>query len=256
MLKTGHKPTLRVLDILKYLSIQPDGLTLTEISEKMKSPKSTIVPILHTMTENNFIEYDDALRKYSIGINTYVTGNTYLQNHSMIDIIQNEMYNIVKQCNEICQLGILEGKEVLYIAKVDSPNPIRLISSIGSRLPAYATSLGKSLLSLCTLDELKRLYPDGLKPLTKDTIISIDKLYDQLQIVKKTSIAIECSETHPDISCISTPLIKGNKVIAAVSVSIPNFRYNDEKRQQISNILLESKKRLEKLLKRNDLLFI
>ena len=66
------------------------------------------------MTENNFIEYDDALRKYSIGINTYVTGNTYLQNHSMIDIIQNEMYNIVKQCNEICQLGILEGKEVLY----------------------------------------------------------------------------------------------------------------------------------------------
>ena len=112
------------------------------------------------------------------------------------------------------------------------------------------------MLSLCTLDDLKRLYPDGLKPLTKDTIISIDKLYDQLQIVKKTSIAIECSETHPDISCISTPLIKGNKVIAAVSVSIPNFRYNDEKRQQISNILLESKKRLEKLLKRNDLLFI
>ena len=74
--------------------------------------------------------------------------------------------------------------------------------------------------------------------------------------MKKTSIAIECSETHPDISCISTPLIKGNKVIAAVSVSIPNFRYNDEKRQQISNILLESKKSLEKLLKRNDLLFI
>ena len=159
----------------------------------------------------------------------------------MIDIIQNEMYNIVKQCNEICQLGILEGKEVLYIAKVDSPNPIRLMSSIGSRLPAYTTSLGKSLISLCTLDELKRLYPDGLKPLTNDTIISIDKLYDQLQIVKKTSIAIERSEIHPDISCISTPLIKGNKVIAAVSVSIPNFRYNDEKRQQISNILLESK---------------
>ena len=253
MLKTEHKPTLRVLDILKYLSIQPDGLTLTEISEKMQSPKSTIVPILHTMTENNFIEYDDALRKYSIGLNTCVIGNTYLQNHSMIDIIHNEIYNIVKQSNEICQLGILEGKEVLYMAKVDSPNPIRLMSSIGSRLPAYATSLGKSLLSLYTLDELKHLYPNDLKPLTKNTITSIDELFNQLQIVKNTSIAIERSETHPDISCISTPLIKDNKVIAAISVSIPNFRYNDEKEQQISNILLESKTRLEKILKRNDI---
>lgn len=70
------------------------------------------------------------------------------------------MKAIVNQCAEICQFGILEHSDVLYLAKVDSPEPIRLSSSIGKRLPAYCTSLGKALLCEFSKEELQELYPE------------------------------------------------------------------------------------------------
>ena len=62
---------------------------------------------------------------------------------------------IVGVCSETCHFGILVGGDVLYLLKIDSPEPIRMYSSGGRRLPAYATGIGKALLSDYTLPMLK-----------------------------------------------------------------------------------------------------
>lgn len=173
------------------------------------------------------------------------------KNHNVIERIQEEMKAIVNQCAEICQFGILEHSDVLYLAKVDSPEPIRLSSSIGKRLPAYCTSLGKALLCEFSKEELQELYPEPLIPLTPNTVKSVDELYKQLLVVRSTSIAIERGETHPDISCISTPLYHNGKPAASISISVPTYRFTPEKQNQIEHILLSTKPRLEKLLEQN-----
>lgn len=253
MSKDEHRSTMRVLTILNTLSNETDGLTLAELAQKLNAPKSSLFPIIHTMADQDFLSYDESTLKYSIGLHSYLTGISYLERHSVFERIQNEMSQIVDQCSEICQFGILEHAQVLYLAKVDSPEPVRLSSSIGKRLPAYCTSLGKSLLSQHTKEDLELLYPDPLIPFTSNTVKDLDALWKQLEIVRKTSIAIEEGETHPDISCISTPLIRNGKVVASISVSVPTFRFTPEKRQQIAQILLTSKPSLEKLLEQNDL---
>ena len=217
MTKDEHRSTVRVLSILLALSNNPDGLTLAELSQQLAAPKSSLFPIVHTMAE--------------------------------------EMKSIVNQCSEICQLGILDHSDVLYLAKVDSPEPIRLSSSIGKRLPAYCTSLGKSLLCECTKEELEVLFPNPLIPFTPNTVKSVDELYKQLLVVRTTSIAIERGETHPDISCISTPLFHNGKPAASISVSIPTFRFTPEKQAQIEQILISAKPRFEKLLEQNERIF-
>ena len=233
MTKDEHRSTTRVLSILSALSNTPEGLTLAELSQQLSAPKSSLFPIIHTMAAHNFASYDEVSQKYTIGLNAYLAGVSYVKNHNIIERIQ------------------VEHSDVLYLAKVDSPEPIRLSSSIGKRLPAYCTSLGKALLCKFSKEELQELYPEPLIPLTPNTVKSVDELYKQLLVVRSTSIAIERGETHPDISCISTPLYHNGKPAASISISVPTYRFTPEKQNQIEHILLSTKPRLEKLLEQN-----
>lgn len=243
-----HKSTARVLTILKVLASEDAGLTLTELSQHLNAPKSSLFPIIHTMANQNFIGYDENSQKYTIGLNAYLTGISYLKHSINLDNIKHQMEQIVSACSEICQFGVLDGPNVLYLAKVDSPEPVRLTSNVGKRLPAFCTSLGKALLCMHNMDDLKKLYPDPLIGMTQNTVTDLNVLYDQLKDIKVNFIAYERGETHPDISCISVPLFKGEKVVAAVSVSVPTFRFTPEKCEQIKGLLLSSKPVMEQLL--------
>lgn len=254
MKKTEHRPTERVLDILELLSSNSaEGLTLTEIADLIQAPKSTIYPIIHTMSQRKFIYMDKNTSKYSIGISSYCVGVSYTNNMNVLEFIKLQMEHIVNCSGEICQLGILDKDKVLYIAKVDSDEPIRLISSVGKRLPAYCTALGKSLLCDKSKDELKNLYPNGLKAYTENTITDFDELYNQLLKAKVDMFTSEYSEINDYTSCIAAPLFKDSKIIAALSVSVPSFRANDEKLQSIKNLLLEARLKIETFFRENNI---
>jgi IclR family KDG regulon transcriptional repressor len=131
MAYSQHKPTLRVLDIMQSLaSANDEGLTLTEIATKIQVPKSTIVPIIHTLRDRDFIEQKSNGR-YVIGISMFLIGSASLQNIGLLDVFKKEMKEIVYKTSETCQLGILVNGDVLYLAKEDSAEPIRLVSFVG-----------------------------------------------------------------------------------------------------------------------------
>ena len=156
------------------------------------------------------------------------------------------MEYIVKKTDEICQLGILEGGDVLYIAKVDSNNPIRILSSVGKKIPAYCTALGKSLISNLNLNEIKLLYPNGLKAFTKNTITDFNTLYNELIEVKNTSIATEHGEINPDLNCV-------NLIVASISITFPTFRLSEEKLCTIKGALIDAKSKIELFFKENNI---
>lgn len=248
-----HNPTLRVLNILETLASNPEGLTLTEISELINSPKSTILPIIHTMAHKKFIFFNEKTYRYTIGINSFCVGSSYTSNMNALQFIKSEMEYVVKSTDEICQMGILENGYVLYVAKVDSTNPIRILSSVGKKLPAYCTALGRAMLFNLEIEDLEKLYPEGLKSFTKNTITDFPSLYSQLLHVRKTQVATEYGEVNEQSSCIAVPLIYNNKIIAAISVSTPSFRLSQEKSEQITKCLLNAKKQIEVFFKEHDI---
>lgn len=243
----GHKPTERVLNILNLLSTNPQGLTLTEISQAIDVPKSTLHPIMQTMLERNFAYLEKNSLKYLIGISAFCIGASYPRNKYMLDFIQKIMKNIVSSIKETCHMGILEGNNVFYILKED---PIidmnfHLISHVGKRLPAYCTALGKALLSQYSIDEIKALYPDGLKPFMKNTITDFAVLEDQLKKIRETHIASEVEEVTEFLRCYAVPLMSKGKITAALSISIPTFRATDEKNKLAIELLLKAKEQIE-----------
>ncbi|MEY7998779.1 IclR family transcriptional regulator [Clostridium sp. Mt-5] len=243
-----HKPTERVLNILNFLSISPKKLTLTEISEAINVPKSTLYPIMQTMLERNFVSLEKNSLKYSIGISAFCIGTSlYSRNKYMIEFIQKIMKDIVGNIDETCQMGVLDGNNVLYVLKEDPVKDmdIRLISRVGKRIPAYCTALGKALLSQHKIEEIKSLYPDGLKAITKNTITDFNVLENQLKKIRETNVALEVEEVTKFLRCYAVPLTSKGRIMGAVSISIPTFRATEEKNKLAVELLLKAKEKID-----------
>lgn len=251
-----HNPTLRVIRILDLIS-QNNGLTLTKISEELKISKSTIQPILKTLLYYDYLAFNDEENTYNIGIGIFKIAQSFTGTSDSFELIKKSMREIVKGCNEICQMGIYDKTRegnVFYIAKEEPSQSISLISNIGTSLPAYATALGKSILSGFSNDKIKQIYSDGITPLTENTINTLDDLIKELEDIRKNGYAYEREESAPDIECIAVPIEQNNEIVASISVSIPTYRSSDQKIESIKKILIDQKNILEIVLKRNPLI--
>lgn len=245
-----HNPTLRVISILNLISLN-ENLNLTEISKKLKISKSTLQPILKSLVALDYIKQDMNLKTYRIGVGAFRIGMTYVTHNDSLDIINNFMIEIVQECNEICQLGVIDNANpgnVFYVKKEEPSQPVTLKSNIGSSLPAHATALGKCLLSSYDDSFIRNLYKNGMEKVTDKTISNIEDLLNELEDVRIKGYAIEREESAEDIMCIAIPLFQNNKVVASLSVSIPTYRSSDDKIESIIRLLLNKKKDINSVL--------
>lgn len=249
MSKSIHRPTERVTKVLETLFLSPDGLSLTDIAEKLSIPKGTLQPILKALENDEFVELDATTYLYKLGIKILILSRNVKENTNAIDLIKKEMRKIVDMTQEISQLAILMNNEVFYLEKITAPNQIQLLSHVGKKLPASCTAIGKALLSTKTPQEIKALFPDELPKLTEKSVSTLEQLLEECDHIRKTHFAEEFEESAHDISCIAVPLQAPNgKALAAISISYPLYRYSDEKRELIINLLLNAKKNLDSLI--------
>ncbi|QHQ61979.1 helix-turn-helix domain-containing protein [Anaerocolumna sedimenticola] len=249
--KNNHRSTNRVLDVLELIASNQKGYTYTEICEKIDAPKSSMFPILHTLVDRHYL-FIDAKSRYKIDRAAFQVGNSYLEHLNFLEEAQNILVNIVNRCAETCHFAILSEGDVLYLKKIDSPESIRMFSSVGKRIPAYGTALGKALLMDYNLNELKKLYPKGLVPLTKNTIADFDQLQEQLIKARMDGYAYEIEESNEFIRCIAVPIHHKGAIVAAISVAVPTFRYTEEKSTLIKMLLSDAQNKLESILKNLD----
>ena len=244
----NHRTTGRVLDILEAVCTQPQGFTLSALCKLLEMPKSSIFPLLHTLESRGFLRFDAPSMTYRIGAMAFRIGNCYLNDCNVMDEIEAIMQRVVAGCNETCHFGTLKNGDVLYLKKVDSPEAIRMMSTVGHTLPAYATGIGKALLADYTLPALKKLYYTGLVPMTENTITDFSRLAASVASVQETGFAFECEESNKHIRCVAVPIRKGGLVVAAYSIAVPVFRYTDELESAIKSVLLQAKKETEQLI--------
>jgi len=249
-----HRATQRVIEMLERLTLGPaQGMTLTELASELNAPKSSLLPIVHTLYKLHMLSLNVDTGRYSIGYKAYEIGNSYIRRGGLTIDIQSQMKMIVEACGETCYFAQLVEGDVFYLYKVDSTEPVRSVVSPGQRLPAYATGIGKALLSGKSKEEVIRLYPEGLKALTPHTITEMDRLCYQLDEIHRNGLAFECEESTQYVRCIAVPIRRDEEVIAAMSIAMPVFRYNPEKESLVIRLLREAQIKLERLLKDADL---
>ena len=254
MVKTKPVYPIKVLDkslsILDTILQHGSPMNMTKISEKLGLYPSTIHRILDTLKHWGYVEQDPNTQKYQLGLKLLELGMAKLHQIDLVREVTPYLKELVKQCNETVHLGVLEEGEVLYLAKEESSQTIRMISYIGKRAPLHCTALGKVLLAYMSEEERKKILEEKELPrLTKNTITDKGELEKELDKIREQDFALDREENEKDVRCIGAPIrnYKG-KVIAAISISSPIFRIDKNVQNNLKEALIKTTNKISKRL--------
>lgn len=247
-----HRSLERALDILELLASNRDGFTLSNISNELNIPKSSALSLLNTLVHRKYAVHSKDTGRYKMGIKMFEVGSGYFRDSDYMNEIMAIIIKISKKCNETIHLGVLDERDVIYIFKTESTQPIRMASSIGKRMPAHATAIGKALLSGLSDEELIKLYENKpLEKLTANTVRDVDMLLDEIHAVKHNGYATECEESSEGVECFAAPIVNGsNQVVAAISIAVPTMRINNENSSIFIKLIIEGAKEISDIVKK------
>jgi DNA-binding IclR family transcriptional regulator len=248
-----HNTVNRVADILEFLPTNKGGSTFSEIAKELSIPKSSLHPVLRTLCKRRLVFFREYEQRYFLGDKIFSLGTEYGTNSNLLNLLDDELAVLAKNVSETCQFGVLAGNEVLYLLKQNPASMIYIASRPGFRLKAYGSAIGKALLSQFDKSELMKLYPDGLEPITENTIKDVHELYAQLCSAKQEEFFYEKEESSPHVQCIAVPIFYQQRVIAAISVAFPVFEAGEtpEKIQIIRENLALARQKSEGIISRN-----
>ncbi len=151
------------------------------------------------------------------------------------------------ELDETVQLAILDGIENVYIAKVEADHHLKLVSEVGSRLPAHATGLGKVLLAGLPPSEVERRFAGvDMRKYTPRTIAILADLQVELEVIRLRGYSVDNGEYTIGVYCVAVPIRDGSgRVIAAISSSVPEARVDESLGERMLTTLTQTAARIE-----------
>lgn len=219
----------RALVVLELLAGR-EPMRLMDIADELGMPRSSTSNLLRTMALRRFVEMTDDGRRYRIGSRMRELARASEREGDLVSLAQPLMDRLVEQTGETVQLAQLEAMEVVYLAISESPHPMKLVSEVGKRLFAHGTGVGKTLLAqLDEADAEARLRSVELARFTPATVVDVDDLLDEMRVIRDRGWGTDDEEYVLGCRCVAMP-VQGPRgdTIAAMSVSIPTPRYDEE----------------------------
>ncbi|MEP7025771.1 MAG: IclR family transcriptional regulator [Actinomycetota bacterium] len=205
-------------------------LGVSDLARRLSIAKSTAHRIVHTLAAEGLLERVEGTGRYRLSVVMHVLGASAQSAsalHGAATPVLDQLRNLTK---ETVQLAVLDGREVVYVERRESPHTVRLFGRIGNRAPAHSTGTGKLLLAFLSPDELERRL-DGMRLTrrTPYTITNVDSLRTELEQIRSRGWAENVNEAELGVASISAPIRdRAGCVVAAVSVAGPVQRVNGD----------------------------
>lgn len=215
---------IKGLGLLEELSRSERPLGITELATRLSISKSNVHRILQTLVELRYVQQDEETAAYRASLRLWELGSAVLSHFDIRRVAEPFMQRLLEQTRETVQLSILDGDEVVYLHKIDSPKPVFAYTPAGGRAPAWCVATGKAILAYEDRARLesfaRRLHRDS-----KPTIASPEKFLNGLERVRQAGYAVNRGESREGVYGIAAP-IRGpdSRVIAAVGISGPAER--------------------------------
>ena len=219
----------RASSILDILGQSPQGISIRELSSKIKLPKGTIHRLLSSLSYFGYVRQDPKTRNYLLGFKLVELGNLLLNQLDLRKEAEPFLKDLAERTKETVHMVLLDRNEVVYIDKVETDqhtSGLRMASRVGLRNPAHSSAVGKVLLAHFSEEELNNFTKEkGLLKRTENTITDPGRLREHLSIVRAQGYAIDDEENEKGIRCVAAPIYNEvGKPVAAMSISGPAFR--------------------------------
>jgi IclR family KDG regulon transcriptional repressor len=219
----------RASSILDILGQSPQGISIRDLSTKIKLPKGTTHRLLSSLYYFGYVRQDPKTRNYFLGLKLVELGNLLLSQLDLRKEAEPFLRDLAERTKETIHMVILDRNEIVYIDKVESeqnPSGLRMASRPGLRNPAHSCAVGKVLLAHLSEDELNQIIEEkGLPKRTENTITDSVQLKEHLKLVKRQGYAMDDEENEKGVRCVAAPIFnEARKAVAAISISVLAFR--------------------------------
>ncbi len=233
-----------------YLDSENERLGVTELSNKVGLHKNNVFRVLATLEFKGYVEQTRRTEAYTLGPKILELGLIFKYQVGLIKPAKPVMERIAKEHNETVYLGVLRDIYAIYIEEVRSTRSVQVVSRIGSRIPAYATAIGKVQMASLPSEEIDRLLKENeISPFTKNTISEPQALKEHLAQINKQQYAFDIEEFQEDVRCVAAPIRDYTKmVVAGLSISAPKDRMPEERMKELSTVVKEGALEISKNL--------
>ena len=240
----------RGLAVIQAFSRERKSLSISQISQRTGIPRAAVRRCIYTLSKLGFVgAYDE--RYFVLRPRVMTLGHAYLASAPLARAAQPVLKHVTNTLNEASSVAILDGNEILYIARSPASRIMTIDLDIGSRLPAHYTSMGRVMLgALDDVEQDSRLKTLKFVKYTPNSITTITSLKKELSKVRKQGYALIDQELEVDLRTIAVPIIDSEgRVVAATSVGLHAARASIEDMvQRILPILRESAAELSLLV--------
>lgn len=235
----SNRSILRAISILKCFTPSEFELSGADISRKVGLHRATTHRILATLAESGVLHRIDKTAKYTIGPLLYQLGTLYLDTIDVFKVAKPVMEMVNELTNEDVVMGMLDKGNLVLVMKEETKFDLKIGRHVGESLPAYASSMGKALLSELTEAEIDSLYPEEqLQPVTAKTIRIKAELRRVLAEAKCNGVAYDRESGRIGVEGVSAVIkdARGNAV-SALCIAMPVVRANQTKRKRLAKLV-------------------
>jgi IclR family transcriptional regulator, pca regulon regulatory protein len=210
----------RGLAVIRAFDAERPELPLSEVARATSLTRATARRFLLTLTELGYVRFADG--RFSLRPRVLELGYPYLSTLGLPELAPSHMERLVAQVNESSSISVLDDTDIVYVVRVPTRRIMSITLSVGTRLPAYCTSMGRVLLAGLADDRLEQLLSRiEFRALTARTVTDREALAQLLARVRRQGYALTDQELEEGLRSIAVPIRdRGGSVAAALNVSV------------------------------------
>ena len=233
----------RALQALEIIA-ENGSMSLNDLHKSIKVNKASLLRTLFTLTENGYLSKDEKSGLYSMTMKTYQVGISSMQNIDRVSAISNVIADLNRATGCVAQFSVEDKDMALVLHSVGQWSSV--YSSMGSRVPLYACSSGKAILTGKSNEDILEAWQTwDVKPLTEKTITDVNDFLKEISESRHRGYTIDDEENEYHYFCIGA-LVRGagNVPVGAVSITGDSLK----KEKQHSKMVMEAANRLSTML--------
>jgi IclR family pca regulon transcriptional regulator len=219
------------LAVMEILAAHPAGMTLTEMAAKADMTRAGARRFLLTLVDSGYAIQQD--RRFLLSPRLLSMARTWLQGSSLWSFAEPFLREAAARFNESSSAAVLSGEDIVYVARIPGRHILSVALHIGTRLPAWCTSMGRVLLSDLPASELRAfLASANIVAHTPKSITDLSALENEIGRVARQGFAIVDEELELGLRSIAVPVRdRLGKIVAAINISTQSSRFSPEEMQ-------------------------
>ncbi|MEX0427289.1 IclR family transcriptional regulator [Nocardioides sp. DS6] len=217
----------KAVTILRSFTPDDTVLSLAELTRRTGLPKATVHRLAGDLVSHRLLDRSSVGYRLSGGL--FELGLRASVERSLLELAMPFLQDLYERTHETVHLGVREGHDVVYVAKIGGHRQATTPSRTGGRMPVHCTAIGKCLLAYADDEAQADVLGGPLERRTPHTVVAPGLLRRQLRTVLETGVAFEHEESAVGLQCVAAPVLaEGDRALAAISVTGPVGRFRPE----------------------------